>query len=1430
MRLCKATESATSRLVAALPLMLSLTIGLVGAESGPWWDGTGGDQVLPLLRQVFGEGAESAWELPPPSKSLQYGPAQDDLLQRPVLDLEGPGGLLIKGRTLYGSDTEVRCRVRLMPTEKRQGVSFTLNLAKDVHDPRDQGLRLYLYARYNSDLLGLTVSAPHKTVSQSRNLKPYPVISPVLPESIRLPIEEAMSEAPGAGDRWVDLRCQVGTDWARVWVDDRLLLNVTEAELRVLRDEQRQRELAKINALADEEQKVAKLKAFKEQKLPAKALPTSGHIQAALSPSARLAELKVRARPQRQALYETVALDGYVRDHELLGKPGTGVADGSVPFGKTVTVAGIPFQFTDRTETGGPDHLDIGRSLLRQGNMEGYHQSNKHRFAGTSYVDPARLQLRIPNGRYDAMYVIAAFDEEKSSIPVVSASFYRPGAGFAKVFETTVPSYRAREAEASPLPVRLENGRKANLWLVKMPLDPAALASFSDLDTLEVELTKKVHQHRSYPDPYIYGWHQGGLPSGVHVYAVTLHRPDVHLALESIPFGHVWVAGQRPTYRVTLENRTDEPRTVELVAQTKSHDGQEETEQTKTVKLLARRSAPQTLYFTVKKHGIHTLRLTMKDGDQTWTEERNFAVLAPDTRSVRYEPGKGPMFGFWSYAGGHYTPPGREHYRLMALAGARGPAGRAAEDEYLKNLFEKHNFQRAANAWPVSPQWGWAGEENLDMEKYRAYSKTAVEKIRKVQGDHPDFVTFYPEPHISQRLTAGNLPEYWGEEPYEYTEHEKRAIRVFFNTSKAAAEGVRKAWPKTKILIPWGDPLFIPPLLRAGFPKDLIDGSGLDMIGFERLPEQQIHQQSTHRLYILKEEYRKFGLENPFLPYIEGTFVPTEPGACTWDEQANRYHRWSLISLAYGITHFFSGWFAFDCGNYYGAEHYGGCGIQRRIPYADPKPAYVHYATMTRMLDRAKFDKWLPTGSHSTYCLKFAREQGGPVYALWTLRGKRPVTLTLANDATVTVTDSMDNGTPVASKESKLSVGTGPSPVYVTGADDMQSATAGAPDHRDALEWAQTRNQQTWHTGPVKAEQEIQMELRIGSLGDGTWQLQPTERDELYETNNYDTARYHGDMSARLVSDPERQGLQLAVRLEKQEKERKLMPWYTVIRAKKPVTIPGKARQLLLWVKAHSDWGRVVYCLRDAKDERWVSIGTKDQWNCDDVHSWSCFNFDGWRPIHFELPSHSAYDSFREYGTTWWRNAGGDGIVDLPLRIEKIIVERRTHLLYVNDVQPANPDDVLLGDLLAAYTSDFDSTEKAVAQNRIRMELPEPPASLPNAIDRMAEENPLPATKLHKVTDPDWGYDGTRGHVHFDEVEGAAQYQIWVAALPDGRGAVAMGRMNKSGGLLGGLRPATDFYLWVTYTDKTQGKGKDQKQSKPSNALRINLVDAFGQK
>ena len=90
-------------------------------------------------------------------------------------------------------------------------------------------------------------------------------------------------------------------------------------------------------------------------------------------------------------------------------------------------------------------------------------------------------------------------------MPLVSAMFYRPSAGFAETFEGTVPAATADGQPAARVPVTLANGKQVSLWLVKIPLDPGRLSAFADMDVVEVELTKKVHQFRSYPDPIMYG-------------------------------------------------------------------------------------------------------------------------------------------------------------------------------------------------------------------------------------------------------------------------------------------------------------------------------------------------------------------------------------------------------------------------------------------------------------------------------------------------------------------------------------------------------------------------------------------------------------------------------------------------------------------------------------------------------------------------------------------------------------------------------------------------------------------------------------------------------------------------------------------------------------------------------------------------------------
>jgi hypothetical protein len=252
----------------------------------------------------------------------------------------------------------------------------------------------------------------------------------------------------------------------------------------------------------------------------------------------------------------------------------------------------------------------------------------------------------------------------------------------------------------------------------------------------------------------------------------------------------------------------------------------------------------------------------------------------------------------------------------------------------------------------------------------------------------------------------------------------------------------------------------------------------------------------------------------------------------------------------------------------------------------------------------------------------------------------------------------------------------------------------------------------------------------------------------------------------------------------------------------------------------------VIYFLRDAKGEQWISVGTRGAWNCDDLHSWTSFNFDGWRYLRMELPANSPYDAFREKGSTWWgAYSSGDGDVDLPLTLEKIAVERRTHVMYVNDPQPARPDDVLLGELRAEYATPQDATPEAVRLAALRMPVPEKVKGLANPIREMQAAGVSPAASITKITLPPQNADGTRCFVHFAPVPGARTYDVWASDEPDGRGALRLGKdWKEPGQQIRGLRPNQDFFLFVVYT------GTDGKMSKPSAPFKIHLEDFFAMK
>ncbi len=1211
------------------------------------------------------------------------------------------------------------------------------------------------------------------------------------PEDVRKMIEAEMASLPGVAERRFSIRYVLRRDRFEIWFND-ILLNAREVP-----------PVAAVPVAAP-----AATTGKPAQKVPPP-VSIGGPLALTLSANVELLSVETRALAVEPQIFEPVRIDSALNAERING---TSVESGSLPkAGEPAMVQGVPFVFP-RRDARGNDHVDVGMSWLQNGNLTGDFSPNHDplggRWMGPLLENPTRIRFQVPKGRYRALHLIAACDSERDSTPVVTVQFFRPAAGAPENFAARVPLLTARSSDAIPLPVQLNNGSSARLWRVTVPIEPGALAAFDDLDVCAFEITKEVQLYRAYPDPTQYSAHAGGLPSAAHIYAMTLERPGVMMDLQPDALGHLWAAPVKPSYTVRLRNLGGKAHPVKLEMVTISHDGTSRLTQEKTVFVPV---AGATAKFDLKpeRFGYHDVILTMKDGDATWTERRSLGWLQTDTRARGdWQAARGPTFGFWDWAGGHVTPEHAVHLELMSKLGAEwvngsfsktDEEGRAAAEKFgVSSLVQgAHSHFYTGEVRKMLDDPAKAREFLLENFRKHDVKPSAIEK--------PDNLSFFAEPQLGQ-ITTGIPPDYYGQD-YTLTESEEARYQ---STERAFVLGARVAkefWPGIKCQFPYGDPLYpVYFLRRSKEVRELMDGINVDIPMFDRLAENQIHQVSVHRCYIMAEELKKAGMKNPNLAMVEGPCLPTRPGALTMNEQADNWVRVSLILYGYGINQQIGGW-GIECAGYWGEQHYGG-GVYNRLPFVTPKPSACALATMTRHINRKNFTKWLPTGSLSAYALQFQHYKSGDLtHVFWTVRGKRPVTLTVPKDGKITLFDSMDNATVLPEKDGHVTFTISTSPCYIEGLTGDAAITLGEPEHADS------------QPGPTA--------VRLANPGDGQWKLSNAE-DATYANNNpLQIARFPGVMSVAKSPAPDAQGGHaLAVHLDKQPKDQKLMPFYTTLVPPKPILIAGKASHLGMWVKGASDWGRVIYSVRDAEGERWTSIGTFSDWNCDDPQSRSFFNFDGWRYLRFELPSNAPYDRYRENGSTWWGHFGkGNGQVDLPLSLEKIIVERRTHAMYVNDPQPTRADDVLLGDLLAEYARPEDKSDEVLRLDKLRMPVPAGIPDLGNPIRDMLASGTGAPVPVDRITIPEQDADGTRCFVHFKPVEGAKSYDVWASPYADGGGALQLGKAwTEPGKQITGLRADTDFFLFLVYTDK------DGKPSKPSAGFKIRLKDIFGMK
>jgi len=1325
-----------------------------------------------------------AVKLGPDATAWDVGPAQGTLAVTTIdaagtpATAVGVSGLLLTTKSPIERDTELTVRFRLtLPPGLGTGMNVTAGQkgpAESMANPL--AIQFYVYPNPEppesvtwtlAPMIGET--AGYAWSYYSRTL---PVNRLLMPEMTRQRLEQDYAAEPTLSERWLTFRYELHPHSARAYLDGRLMRESAHPEI-----------------------------------------DTRGFLRLNFWNGTQVAEVSLKELPPADAKFETVGLEHDLNTHKFHEAAVTAAALPAA--GSTVTVGGVPF-VVPVADARGHTHLDLSPSWLAAGLVEGSidpSYGDLARWRGAMERDASRLRFRIPNGQYTKLHLLAASTGAPDTTPTVSVQFYREYAGHPVSFSGTAPTFA--EKSAATLPMTLGD-KQGQLHLVTIPLEPNGPVAFYDQRHLEFELTKEVQIYRAFPDPNYYSMHMGGLPSGVQIFGMTFEKPAVEVDFQPDQVGHIWTAPAQSSYTAKLKNSSATDQVVKLELSTVSHDRREKTLLQKSITVPANGEQAVTLPIVVKRYGHHDVSLKIESDGQTRTQTRSISYLHPDTRERGgWAEGKGPIFGMWDWNGGHQTMGGLDRLKVLGQQGMESSMGffhhlPEPERKYLESIGAKAFFLGYQVSMGKHSLGGLDWDPSKPAEMQAAYIKWLKEQPNTIPSaiNEPELSLFFAEPILGP-ISYMSLPEYYGDPPYEMTADEKANFKRLLDQFVVAGSAIKKEWPNSKLLLPWGIPSFPIAFLRES-PEatDLMDGPAIDLVLFERMPEMQLHQVTVaSTMWQTRQEWLKRSKKPwPRLSTIEGPGTsPARPGAVTAQQEADHTVRAVLVLSAYNTDRFLGWPTASHCAGAWGEQHYGS-GMLEPIPLANPRPVYSSYATMTRQLNRRNFTKIIQTPSTSVFCIQYQHYKTNELlHVFWTLRGERPVTLDLPAGTELQIYDSMDNVTTPTAEGSKATFTIGTSPVYVHGLKADPAISLGTPNHADS--------QVDPHA------------VTLGDLGDGSWKLS-ADRDQNYEEVHLEfIKKFPGKFTTQAAAGPDGQGESLAVHLEPQEKERKTMPFYTTVVPSQPVVIPGKASHLGLWVKAGSDWGRMVYCLKDAKGERWLSVGKKGEWNVDDVHNWSAFNYDGWRYLTFEMPGNQPYDLYRDAGTSFWGNYGGDMIVDLPLTLEKVIVERRTHVIHATEQWLASNEDVCLGSLHAEYAKPGDRADDVVRQSKLRMPLPAAPPNLQNPIQKLTETGTITGPTITKVNPPEREYDGRRCHVHFAAVQNAKGYDVWVSTYADGRGAIPLAKdWPMPGQLLTGLSPNVDLYLFVV------AKDAEGKASQPGPGFKINLKDMFAMK
>ena len=404
---------------------------------------------------------------------------------------------------------------------------------------------------------------------------------------------------------------------------------------------------------------------------------------------------------------------------------------------------------------------------------------------------------------------------------------------------------------------------------------------------VELELTKEVQIYRASPDPLYYSTHPAGLPSSVHVYALTAERPAVDVSSQGRrAFAHLDRARKRRSTRSRCSNRRGPARKMSTRT---DHDEPRRkatiTEHKQSVELARRQGGTVTFPLKLAAYGLHDVKLTVTDGAQTLERDAQPRLSArrhAQPRRLGLRPRAAvrllELGRRASHAAGRQAVARHGQGRHRVRRPARSRNTPSAHGDKARKVMEKYKIftLKFAGAGDHYITAKFATDlKTLGLEKAREnFLKTLKNGSPSRRAEQPAAVpVVLSRNRPSGPVTHGIFPTFIGEPETPFTRLRKRTLRVLPQRLRRRGEDRPRRLSRGEVPAAARRPGVRRLTSSSGNPQrspSYIDGVTVDIPCFERLPEQQFHQVALHRLYMARKEMADAGITKPLLPMYEG--------------------------------------------------------------------------------------------------------------------------------------------------------------------------------------------------------------------------------------------------------------------------------------------------------------------------------------------------------------------------------------------------------------------------------------------------------------------------------------------------------------------------------------------------------------------------------